>query len=100
MEVQELYGDQVRIVGIPGLAGAESMAEFVADTQTNVIEHVPDEDGAADLVLPGRDDARVDFEGVKFAYSGGADGRQILRGVSFSVEPGQKVAIVGSSGAG
>ena len=61
---------------------------------------VPDEDGAADLVLPGRDDARVDFEGVKFSYSGDADGRRILRGVSFSVESGQKVAIVGSSGAG
>ena len=60
---------------------------------------VPDDDGASDLVLPGRDDARVDFEGVKFSYSGDADGRRILRGVSFSVEPGQKVAIVGSSGA-
>ena len=61
---------------------------------------VPDDDGATDLVLHSRDDARVEFEGVKFAYSGDADGRQILRGVSFAVEPGQKVAIVGSSGAG
>jgi len=61
---------------------------------------VPDDDGATDLVLRSRDDARVEFEGVKFAYSGDADGRQILRGVSFAVEPGQKVAIVGSSGAG
>ena len=61
---------------------------------------VPDDDGATDMVLHSRDDARVEFEGVKFAYSGDADGRQILRGVSFAVEPGQKVAIVGSSGAG
>ena len=40
---------------------------------------------------------RVDFEDVSFAYD---PRRPILRGVSFSVAPGAKLAIVGTSGAG
>ncbi|WP_444901970.1 ABCB family ABC transporter ATP-binding protein/permease [Microbulbifer sp. SSSA007] len=42
-------------------------------------------------------DGRIDFEQVRFGYK---DNREILRGVSFSVLPRQKVAIVGASGAG
>ena len=41
--------------------------------------------------------ARVQFENVSFAYQ--AD-RPILQDVSFTIEPGRKVAVVGSSGAG
>ncbi|MCR9072495.1 MAG: ABC transporter ATP-binding protein/permease [Alphaproteobacteria bacterium] len=40
---------------------------------------------------------RVSFENVRFAYR---EDRPILRGISFTVEPGQTVAIVGPSGAG
>ncbi|BBM02598.1 ABC transporter ATP-binding protein/permease [Microbulbifer sp. GL-2] len=42
-------------------------------------------------------EGRIDFEQVQFGYR---DNREILRGVSFSVLPRQKVAIVGASGAG
>ncbi|WP_444945431.1 ABCB family ABC transporter ATP-binding protein/permease [Microbulbifer sp. VTAC004] len=42
-------------------------------------------------------EGRIDFEQVRFGYK---DNREILRGVSFSVLPRQKVAIVGASGAG
>jgi ATP-binding cassette, subfamily B, multidrug efflux pump len=41
---------------------------------------------------------RVAFEDVKFRYAGSE--REILRGVSFSVEPGQMVALLGTTGAG
>jgi ATP-binding cassette, subfamily B, bacterial len=40
---------------------------------------------------------RVEFENVTFAYDGV---RQILRGVSFSVQPGELIGLVGASGGG
>ncbi len=41
--------------------------------------------------------ARIEFRDVEFAY---LPERPILRGISFTVEPGTKVAVVGPSGAG
>lgn len=43
------------------------------------------------------DTAAVSFDSVSFGYT---PGREILSNLSFSVNPGQKVAIVGSSGSG
>ena len=40
---------------------------------------------------------RIEFDDVTFAYG---DADPVLRGVSFTVEPGQTVAIVGQTGAG
>ncbi len=40
---------------------------------------------------------RIAFEGVTFSYGGSDD---VLRDVSFTVEPGETVAIVGATGAG
>ena len=41
--------------------------------------------------------ASVSFESVNFSYT---PGRQILNNLNFTVNPGQKVAIVGGSGSG
>ncbi|MFT3926945.1 MAG: ABC transporter ATP-binding protein [Myxococcales bacterium] len=42
---------------------------------------------------------KVEFEDVSFGYAG-PDGPQVLRKVSFRVEPGQTLAILGATGAG
>lgn len=46
---------------------------------------------------PGGAPARIAFENVTFAY---VEGEPVLRDVSFVVEPGQRVGIVGATGAG
>lgn len=53
------------------------------------------DDGSADKLKVTKGEVR--FENVSFEYK---KERQILKGVSFSIEAGQKVAVVGPSGAG
>ncbi|MGB8274257.1 MAG: ABC transporter ATP-binding protein/permease [Alphaproteobacteria bacterium] len=60
----------------------------------SVETEIKDSPGARPLVLKR---AEVKFEDVEFGYD---PRRMILRGVSFWVPPGRKVAIVGPSGAG
>lgn len=45
MEVQQQFGNDVTIIGVPGLASAGDFPEFINATGTNVIEHIPDEAG-------------------------------------------------------
>nr|WP_050526409.1 ABC transporter ATP-binding protein/permease [Pseudorhodobacter aquimaris] len=55
---------------------------------------VKDKPGAPDLKVSG---GEVVFDNVKFAYH---PDRAILKGVSFTVAPGQRIALVGPSGSG
>lgn len=57
-------------------------------------EEIPD---AEDCVVPADRSGRVTFENVKFGYT--AD-RLLMKGVNLTVQPGQKVAVVGPTGAG
>jgi ATP-binding cassette subfamily B protein len=43
---------------------------------------------------------RVEYRGVSFAYPSAANGHAAVRDLSFTIEPGQKLAIVGRTGAG
>ncbi|MFC8303411.1 ABC transporter ATP-binding protein [Specibacter sp. NPDC057265] len=72
-----------------GVASAERTFEIL-DAQ----EQEPEEDSA---LLPARTDGHVRFENVSFGY---APATPLIRDVSFTVEPGQTVAIVGPTGAG
>ena len=69
---------------------ADRIGEVLA-TDTSLV--IPD-DGATALPEPGR----VEFDGVGFAYPGAE--QPVLAGVSFAAEPGQTVAIIGSTGSG
>ena len=72
-----------------------SMANI--DAMFNLLKIEPavkDQAGAADLLV---NQGRLEFVEAEFSYH---PSREILKGVSFNVEPKQKVAIVGGSGSG
>jgi len=58
-------------------------------------EGVQDDDDA--LPMPERIEGEVEFDHVWFAYN---EGTWVLRDVSFKIAPGERVAIVGATGAG
>jgi len=60
----------------------------------NQPSEIQDKPQAQPLVVSG---GQVVFDNVQFAYN---PSRQILKGVSFTVEPGQRIALVGHSGSG
>lgn len=70
-------------------ASAERVFEFLAEA-----EEVPD---TAEPFQTGCGDGRVDFKNVHFGYS---PEKIIINDFSFYAEPGQKIAIVGPTGAG
>src|SRR5258705_9358532 len=53
--------------------------------------------GTRDFPDPGSRIRRIAFENVTFSY---VEGEPVLRNVSFTVEPGQRVALVGATGSG
>ncbi|MBR1828467.1 MAG: ABC transporter ATP-binding protein [Atopobiaceae bacterium] len=76
-----------------GLAAAMAAAERIFDL-LDATEQLPDPD---QVRVPDTSEGRVAFEHVRFGY---APGKELMHDVSFAVEPGQKVAIVGPTGAG
>ncbi|MEO8394005.1 MAG: ABC transporter ATP-binding protein, partial [Chloroflexota bacterium] len=72
-----------------GLVSYDRVAEIIRE------EREPLTEGLRDLPQPLR--GEVVFEDVGFAYNKDAD---VLRNISFRVEPGQSVALLGSTGSG
>lgn len=82
------------LAGMVGSFGAAAAAGSRIFSLLDAEEEIPDaEDG---VVLADRS-GRVTFENVKFGYT--AD-RLLMKGVNLTVQPGQKVAVVGPTGAG
>ena len=71
------------------LAGAERIY--------NILDEEPEPADPPDTPDLGQTEGRIEFENVYFAYE---PGRPVLKDVSFTIEPGQTVALVGATGAG
>jgi len=86
--------EPVRRLGliIPAVAIAGSAAERIFDI-LDTVSDVKDEPGATSLESIA---GRVSFENVSFSYGN----RRVLRDISFEVQPGQTVALLGSTGSG
>lgn len=86
--------EPVRRLGliIPAVAIAGSAAERIFDI-LDTVSDVKDEPGATPL---GNISGRVSFENVSFSYGS----RRVLKDISFEVQPGQRVALLGSTGSG
>ena len=77
------------------LARAEASAKRIQE----VLENQPKVQDRPNALTDSISRGRVVFENVTFNYEG-KDGDPVLRGVSFVAEPGQTVALLGTTGAG
>jgi ATP-binding cassette subfamily B protein len=66
----------------------------------HILETPPDITDAADARPVPEVNGRIEFRDVDFAYNAPDNGHAVLKGVSFVLEPGQKLALVGRTGAG
>jgi len=63
----------------------------------DVLDTPSEVEDAAPAATPRRCRARVEFQGVTFGYD---PNRPVLRDVTFSIEPGEMIGVVGRSGSG
>jgi len=74
-----------------GLAGATRILELIT-SEVDMDENLAGRSA--------RIEGGIEFKSVSFAYEGSEEGKDALTDVSFSVSPGQTVAIVGQTGSG
>ena len=82
------------IAGMAGSFGAAGAAAGRIFALLDAGEEAPEPEPGA---VPERRDGAVEFRHVAFGYT---PERQLMRDVNFTVKPGQKVAVVGPTGAG
>ncbi|HEY9900551.1 MAG TPA: ABC transporter ATP-binding protein [Pantanalinema sp.] len=80
---------QVAAQSQSALAGAERIY--------SILDEAPETPDAPEATALGAVQGRIAFDGVSFGYGAG---RQVLSEISFAIEPGQTVALVGPTGAG
>jgi ABC-type multidrug transport system fused ATPase/permease subunit len=88
------------VEGLGGLYNECLVAGAAAERIFLLLDTEPEVQDRPDALDPGRLRGAVEFDDVSFSYDPrGRDGRQ-LHHVSFRVEPGETVALVGATGAG
>ena len=82
------------IAGMVGSFGAAAAAGNRIFSLLDAEEEIPD---GEQCIVPDERSGRVTFENVKFGYT---PDRLLINGINLTVKPGQKVAVVGPTGAG
>ncbi|PZQ90347.1 MAG: multidrug ABC transporter ATP-binding protein [Leifsonia xyli] len=80
-----------------GMAAVVQSGTASAERVFELLDEEEQEPDAADAPAPSDGDGTIEFENVSFSYSPEVP---LIRDLSFRVEPGQTVAIVGPTGAG
>src|SRR5947208_4062538 len=83
--------------GLAKVSSDFSKAMGSADRLAEVLDIEPDIQDRPDAIEARSLKGEIVFQDVSFDYG---DGKEVLRGVSFAVSPGQRLALVGASGAG
>ena len=82
------------IAGMVGSFGAAAAAGKRIFALLDAEEEVPDKEQS---IVPDNCEGQVTFENVKFGYT---PDRLLMNGINLTVKPGQRVAVVGPTGAG
>src|SRR5438128_5110222 len=83
--------------GLAKVSSDFSKAMASADRVAEVLDIEPDIQDRPDAIEARSLKGEIVFQDVSFDYG---DGKDVLRDVSFAVSPGQRLALVGASGAG
>ncbi len=93
--LRTLFGLLMMAMVLVRAARAEASAERIQEVLESTSEITDSPQAAAELTSQGR----VEFQHVTFSYRGNPD-QPVLQDINFAAEPGQIVAILGSTGSG
>lgn len=68
-----------------------------AERILHILDENPEDYEAPDAVILPRIRGKIEFRDVRFSYD---RGKEVIKGVSFAIEPGEMIGLVGKSGAG
>jgi len=94
-----LYSAMFSVLTLSLMAGSVAAANVSAGRILKVIDTEPKIRNSPDAIKLGDIQGRISFESVCFNY-GGNGGAPVLSDVTFTAEPGQRVAILGATGSG
>jgi ABC-type multidrug transport system fused ATPase/permease subunit len=84
---------------IAGLGDIYSQLQRSVGASERILEILDQKDEQSFSSYKLKLNGKIDFDGVQFSYPTRSD-ITVLKGVSFSIQPGQKIALVGPSGSG